>query len=120
MKTLPFILFFGIFFTVYGLLNYYIFIRGLQAIPHESNLRTAYVALFLLLALAFIGGRFLERAWLSPVSEALVWLGSFWLAAMLYFLLAVVALDLVRLVNHFLPIYPAAIINNLFILASVR
>jgi hypothetical protein len=31
---------------------------------------------------------------------------------MLYFLLAVVALDLVRLVNHFIPIYPAGMINN--------
>lgn len=107
MKTIPFIVFFGVFFSVYGLLNYYIFIRGWQTFPHESGLRTAYVVIFLLLALAFIGGRFLERAWLSPLSETLVWVGSFWLAAMLYFILAIVALDLLRLVNHFFPIFPA-------------
>ncbi len=106
MKTLPFVLFFGVFFTVYGLLNYYIFIRGWQAIPQISSLRTAYVALFLLLALAFIGGRFLERAWLSPLSETLVWLGSFWLAAMLYFILGILLLDLIRLIDHFVPILP--------------
>ena len=106
MKALPFILFFGVFFTVYGLLNYYIFIRGWQAIPAGSGLRGAYIALFLLLALAFIGGRFLERAWLSPLSETLVWLGSFWLAAMLYFILGILLLDIARLVNHFAPIFP--------------
>jgi uncharacterized protein len=106
MKALPFILFFGVFFTVYGLLNYYIFIRGWQAIPSGSGLRGGYIALFLLLALAFIGGRFLERAWLSPLSETLVWLGSFWLAAMLYFILGILLLDIARLVNHFAPVFP--------------
>jgi len=107
MKALPFILFFGVFFTVYGLLNYYIFIRGWQAIPQGSSLHTFYLALFLLLALAFIGGRFLERAWLSPLSETLVWLGSFWLAAMLYLIFGILLLDILRLINHFLPIFPA-------------
>ena len=109
MKALPFILFFGVFFTVYGLLNYYIFIRGWQAIPPGSSLRLIYLVLFLVLALAFIGGRFLERAWLSPLSETLVWLGSFWLAAMLYFILGILILDLLRLLNHFVPIFPVFI-----------
>ena len=112
MKALPFILFFGIFFTVYGLLNYYIFIRGWQAMPLDSPLRTAYLVLFLVLALAFIGGRFLERVWLSPISETLVWLGSFWLAAMLYFLLGILLLDLLRLADHFLPFFPAFITDD--------
>ncbi len=112
MKALPFILFFGIFFTVYGLLNYYIFIRGWQAIPQDSTLRTAYLVLFLVLALAFIGGRFLERVWLSPISETLVWLGSFWLAAMLYFLLGILLLDLLRLADWFIPFFPAFITDD--------
>ncbi len=107
MKALPLILFFSVFFTVYGLLNYYICIRGWQAIPQGSGMRTAYLAFFLLLALAFIGGRLLERVWLSPVSETLVWLGSFWLGAMLYLILGLLLLDFLRLINHFLPIFPA-------------
>ena len=97
------ILFFAVFFSVYGLVNYYIFIRGWEAIPPGSPLRIWYLVAFLFTALAFIAGRFLERVWYSFVSEALVWVGSFWLAAMLYFFLAVCALDLIRAANHFFP-----------------
>ena len=46
MKTTGFIIFFSIFLAVYGLVNYYIFIRGLQAIERDSFLRTAYLVLF--------------------------------------------------------------------------
>ena len=102
-----FILFFGAFFTAYGLVNLYIFVRGWQAIAQGSSLRTFYVPIFLILSLSFIGGRLLENLWLSWASELLVWLGSFWLAAILYFFLALVVLDLARLINHWLPFFPS-------------
>jgi len=107
MKTMNVVIFFGVFFTVYALVNYYIFLRGWQAIQPGSASRAVYLGTFLFLALAFVVGRFLERWWLSPVSETLVWIGSFWLAAMLYLFLAVLVLDLLRLVNHFVPFFPA-------------
>lgn len=106
------VIFFAVFFLIYGLVNFYIFLRGWEAIPPGSPLRVPYLVIFLFLSLAFIGGRFLERAWLSPVSAVLVWVGSFWLAAMLYFLLAVVLLDLLRLANHFIPFFPPFVTGN--------
>jgi uncharacterized protein len=112
MKTINFILFFSIFFTVYGLLNYYIFIRGWQSIPQGSLLRVYYVILFVIIALSFIIGRVLENYWLSPVSEAFVWIGSFWLGAMLYLVLAIAALDILRLLNHWLALFPSFIITD--------
>jgi hypothetical protein len=112
MKAANFAVFFAVFFSVYGLVNFYIFLRGWEAIPPDSPLRVPYLVLFLFLALAFIAGRFLERAWLSPVSAVLVWVGSFWLAAMLYFLLAVLALDLLRLVNYFIPFFPSYVTGS--------
>ena len=112
MKKVNMVVFFAVFFFVYGLTNFYIFLRGWDAIPAGSPLRVPCLVLFLFLALAFIAGRFLERAWLSPVSAALVWVGSFWLAAMLYFLLAVVLLDLLRLANHFIPFFPSFVTGN--------
>ena len=107
MKTINYVIFFGIFFTVYGLVNYYIFIHGWQALSPGSLARIVYLFLFLLVSLSFIAGRFLERVWLSPLSETFVWIGSFWLAGMLYFFLCIALLDLLRLVNHFFPFFPA-------------
>ena len=106
MKTSQIIVFFAVFFTIYFLVNGYIFIRGWQALPSGTSWRLAYAIAFSVAALAFIIGRFLERVWLSPVSVAFVWIGSFWLAAMLYFFLAVVVLDVVRLANAVIPFYP--------------
>lgn len=105
MKTMGFVIFFSIFFTIYGLVNYYLFIRGWQALADFPHLRKFYLPVFLFFSLAFIAGRFLERAWLSPVSDLLVWVGSFWLAAMLYFFLIIFVLDWVRLLNHFMPFF---------------
>ena len=108
MRIIFFIVFFGIFFAI----NYYVFIRGLRALPAESNVRYAYSVVFWILALAFIGGRFLENHLPSPVSEALIWGGSFWIAAAIYFLMAVIGLDFLRLINHFFPFLPSAVTEN--------
>jgi predicted MPP superfamily phosphohydrolase len=105
MKTINFIIFFSIVLTIYGLANFYIFIRGWQAIPQHSRWRIPYLALFLFLALSYIIGRFLEKIWLSIISDIFVWIGSFWLAMMFYFFLIVVVIDLARLVNHWFPFF---------------
>lgn len=105
MKTMNFIIFFSVFFTIYGAINYYIFIRGWQALPVHSNIRIIYLIVFLFISLSFIAGRILERIFLNSFTDILVWVGSFWLAYMLYLLLFVIGLDLLRLVNHFFPFF---------------
>lgn len=105
MKTINFIIFFSIVLAVYGSANYYIFIRGWQAIPQQSRLRIPYLVLFLFLALSYIIGRFLEKIWLSVVSDIFVWIGSFWLAMFFYFFLIVVLIDLARIINHWFPFF---------------
>jgi predicted MPP superfamily phosphohydrolase len=54
----------------------------------------------------------LESTIPSILTDLLDWVGSFWLGAMVYFLPAVVLLDLLRLVNHFLPFFPSIVKNN--------
>lgn len=103
MKTISFIIFFSIVLTIYAAVNYYIFIRGWQAIPQGSRYRIPYLIIFVLLALSYIIGRFLEKIYLSLLSDILVWIGSFWIAVFFYLLLIVVLIDLARLVNHWLP-----------------
>jgi predicted MPP superfamily phosphohydrolase len=109
---LNFIIFFSIFFTVYGLVNLYLLVRGWQSIPPGSSLRVPYLILFLFISLAFIAGRLLENIWMSTVSDLLIWIGSFWLAAMLYFFLALVSIDITRLIHHWLPVFPSWVTRN--------
>jgi predicted MPP superfamily phosphohydrolase len=101
------VLFFLIIFSLYGLVNLYIGVRGWQLLDAAPPWRIAYLALFLFLVFSYIAGRFLERASFSLLSEALVWIGSYWLAAMLYFFLFLLLIDLTRLVLVLLPLIPA-------------
>jgi predicted MPP superfamily phosphohydrolase len=112
LRTTGFIIFFAIFLALYGLINYYIFIRGWQALPHGSAIRKYFIVAFLFVAASFIVGRFLERLYLSWLSDIIVWVGSFWLAAMLYFVLIILILDLARLVHSILPFFPSLVTLN--------
>ncbi len=106
------IVFFAVFSLITGLISYYFFNRGLQSIPPDSGLRTPYILAFWIVAFSYIGGRILENRVPAFLSDLLLWIGSFWIAATIYFLLAVVALDLVRLGNHFFHFYPAVITDH--------
>ncbi len=107
-----FLIFFSIVFVVYFSVNYYIFIRGLQAIKPGSPLKTYYIIIYVVLALSFWVGRITENYFPSVFTDILVWVGSFWLAFMLYFFITVLLLDIMRLVNHFLPFYPEYVKSN--------
>lgn len=106
------IVFFSVFFAVYAAINYYIFIRGWQALSVYPQLKILYVVLFLILSLSFIVSKILTERLPSFLYDALQWIGSFWFAFMLYFVLSIVLLDLLRLLNHFFSFFPAAVINN--------
>lgn len=109
MRAIQFLIFFSIVIAVYGLLSFYIFSKGLQVFPSGTIERTWYKSIFLFLSLSYIVARFLERIWLSTVSDIFTWIGSFWLAAFFYFLLIVIAIDLVRLVNYIFPFIPESL-----------
>jgi uncharacterized protein len=106
------VIFFSLFFAVTGLITFYLFIRGRQAIPPESVLRHFFPAVFWFVALSYFVGRFLEQ-YLPPIwAEILIWIGSFWLGAMVYLFISVVVLDLLRLAHHFFHLFPGAVTGN--------
>jgi predicted MPP superfamily phosphohydrolase len=107
MRKRIFIVFFSIALSLYALINFYIFIRGWEVIPESTFVRLGYVVLFLIFSVSFIAGRFLERAVLSRFSSALVWIGSFWLGAMVYFFLILLVIDVLRLINLIIPFFPS-------------
>ncbi|MCB2221386.1 MAG: metallophosphoesterase [Bacteroidetes bacterium] len=106
MRNIQFLIFFGIVFAIFFSLSWYIYTRGLMAFPKGTNGRMWFNMLFIFLSLSYPAARFLERIWISSLSDVLTWIGSFWLAAFFYFLLIVIAIDLVRLVNYIFPFLP--------------
>ncbi len=128
MRTMTFLFFFAIVLIIYSLANYYIFIRGWQALPQDSKVRIYYLTIFLILAASYIVGRVLEKIYLSVVSDIFVWIGSFWLAAMLYLFLAVLLIDIFRLLNHWvfkisypaqMPLYTAITVFSLTLILLI-
>jgi predicted MPP superfamily phosphohydrolase len=107
MKLINFIIFLGVALTVHSLVNFYIFIRGWQAIPRESYLRIPYLVIFIFLALSYIAGRVLERFSICAPSDFLIWIGSFWLGMMLYLFMGVLLCDILRLANWITGVMPA-------------
>ena len=98
--------------SVYVLANYYIYIRGLQALRPTGAFRLLYAAAFVFLVLSYVASVFLERADIIFLGRPLSWIGSFWLAAFVYLLFIVVAIDLLRGVNHFVSFFPVFITSN--------
>lgn len=80
-----------------------------MAIPKNLPLKSYFIWIFWSIVLCFPVGRIVERFWTSPITDFVVWIGSFWLAAMLYAFIASFAVDIIRLSN---AIYPW--INNLW------
>lgn len=109
MKVSPVVVFFSLVFAVYFAVNFYVVQRGLQCFPPGDTMRRVVLWGGVFLAVSFILGRTLENYWLSHVSDVFVWIGSFWLGALLYFFLAVVLIDLLRLTNAIVPWFPSMV-----------
>lgn len=110
LKKSQFIIFFSIVFSLYGLINFYIFISGWKAI--EASYHLVYTVVFLVLSLSFIAGRILERKIYNWFSTLLIWLGSLWLAAFVYYLIFILMIDILRVINFIIPFSPQFIYNN--------
>ncbi len=106
------IIFFSIFFAVYSALNYYIFIRGWQALNNLHFLKTYYLIIFIVFSFSYIIAKFLQSYIPGFLYEILIWIGSFWFAFLLYFILAIVLIDLLRLSDSIFHIFPAFVRNN--------
>ena len=106
------IIFFSVVLAIYGAVNYYIFIRGLQAMPRSSTFRNIYIILFSLISVSYLAGRLLNHYSITHLSEFLIRAGSYWMAFILYFFMAVLLLDLIRLANNAFPFFPGIIIRN--------
>lgn len=106
------VIFFTIFLTIYAAVNYYIFIRGWQALSAVSYLKPFYIFIFIIAASSYILAKFLASKIPHFIYDAMIWIGSFWFAFMLYFFLSIVIIDLIRLLNWKLEFFPQIVSNN--------
>lgn len=106
MRSTTFLIFFSIVLFIYGSVNYYLFVRGLQAFSLNLPMRRWYIAIFWTIVSTFIVGNVLERTATSAFSEWIYRIGAYWLAFMLYLLIAVVVIDFVRVLNYFFHFLP--------------
>ncbi len=112
MKTSDFIVFISIVLSVYGIGNFYVFYHGLQALSGYQWLKPLYITIFIALALSYIIARFTQSFNISYISDAFLIVGSFWMAALVYFFIISFAVDFFRLVNNFITVFPAFVNFN--------
>ncbi|MBP7496649.1 MAG: metallophosphoesterase [Bacteroidales bacterium] len=112
MKTSAFVIFFTIVIGIYSLINYYIYLRGLQCTTTGSSQRLLFKIAFISLSVSYLFSRFLERIFINQFTNILSWIGAFWLGAMVYFLLFIIFIDLLRLLNSYSNFFPTFITAN--------
>ena len=106
------LVFFSIFFVIYSALNYYIFIRGWQALALHPHARIYYLVLFLLFSFSYLIAKIFAKYIPALLYDIILWVGAFWFALMIYFFIAIVLIDVIRLFNWQLNFSPASFKEN--------
>ena len=105
-------LFFTIFFTIYTALNYYIFIRGWQALHTLPVLKPFYVVFFIIISYGYVIAKVLYK-YLHPLAyDIILGAGAIWFAFLVYFILLLLGLDIIRLLESFFHFLPKFIYDN--------
>jgi predicted MPP superfamily phosphohydrolase len=87
--------------------SFYIWRRATQGFQLRGKSKWIFTAVFVFVSLAYVLRRVLQNNG-APyyITEVFDWVGSFWIALLLYYFLTLLALDIVRLINiggKFLP-----------------
>ncbi len=114
MKNMAFIIFLSIVLSIYTLGNIYIFNKGINALHSYNTIKTWFTVIFCFLFLTYPAGRIVESFYLSYLSDVLIWIGSFWLAFLLYFFLISVFIDFLKLTNKFFSYMPELFFKDVF------
>ena len=110
MKRTQIISFISIVLVLLFFANYYVYMHGWNVLPRNSLYRTLYFVSFIILSFSFPFGRIFERYWHSKFIYYISKLGSFWLAALLYFFLICLLIDIGGLFAKFA--FPTVLLNS--------
>ncbi|MDR1402105.1 MAG: metallophosphoesterase [Tannerellaceae bacterium] len=90
-----------------ALLNPYVFWRGWQAIPARNGWRIPYAALFGMELLVYFAGFFFHKSLPDAVMVSILYFCGTWYVCLLYFTIALLAIEIIRLSNRIRRWYPA-------------
>jgi predicted MPP superfamily phosphohydrolase len=113
---------------IYGSINYYIGAKGLQlinsVIPFISP--KVYWPIFFLVAFSYIIARFISRFLPEFATYILTLIGSYWIAALVYFGIFILLIKIIFLFDRWLSFIPSQLktdhmsnIVNIFVVAAV-
>lgn len=102
----PFWIGIAVTIAVYGLLNFYVLRRGWKALAGTGAFRSLLLGVMLAGAVSVVAGRLLERSLPSVFADAVTVFGYEYLIFILYLFLLTVLVDVVRLVDAFVPFFP--------------
>ncbi len=112
MRQGAMIIFFSIFIILYGAVNWYVYSRGMKALEGTNATKT-FTWIYWVLTFSFIIGQVLERGNPGSFSRIISLSGSIWLAFFFYALLLVLAIDIIRLLNHFIHFIPPSLSSGI-------
>ncbi|MCL2026242.1 MAG: metallophosphoesterase, partial [Leptospirales bacterium] len=110
--------FFIVFFTINIIFNTYICVRGLSVLPKIAILRVIFILTIIFLSFSYFTGRLLRGVFL-PISDFLILAGSFYLAVMLFLVLALLFIDIIRATNYFFVFFPDFFITKSMLVKRV-
>jgi len=84
-----------------------VFIRGWQALTYLPFLKPFYIILFIIFAFSYIFVKIYAERLPAFMHDPLLWVGSFWFAFLLYFVLILFLIDITRFFDHFSSFLPA-------------
>ena len=100
------LVFIAVALSIYGLINFYILRRGAQGLGGFPTAKLVFMAAFIAMTLAYPLGRVLMSLGRNSLSSPFIMAGSFHMVVMLYGFMGAVLIDLVRLLNAFVPFLP--------------
>jgi len=98
--------FFAVVFSVFLLVNIYIFIRGWQAIPSGFSYKLIYTIIFIPITLLFLAAMAGRNVLPLGLLKVMYVIGTTWVACMVYFFLFFLITDIISILNclvRFLP-----------------
>ena len=106
------LIFLLVFLSIYSALNYYVFIRGWQFLSVYPFLKPYYLIFFLVVAYSYIIAKVLYNHLHPVIHDGFIWIGSFWFAYLVYFILFLIVVDLGRFAGIKFNLFPSSFTEN--------